>query len=147
MSASFSYGLRARFYGLFVQAPWSLAITALIILPIAFFTWPEQQQLLLHLLIYWSLFLAIVWLVRDLMVQSEMMNIFIDEQAIVLANERSTARRYDWHELSSMRMMPVEDGFFLRFADGSEVPVFKEIEGYRQLLRLINQRNVPTQVV
>lgn len=81
------------------------------------------------------------------MVQSEMMNIRIDDQAIVLANERSNVKQYDWQELSSMRMMPVEDGFFLRFADGSEIPVFKEIGGYRQLLQLINQRNVPTQVV
>lgn len=161
MSKSFAYGLSTRFRGLFVELPWSFAVTAAIILPLAFFTWVEQKALLLNLLLYWTVLLSLLWFYKDCLVQAKLLDIGVDERAIHISKGGLKLRAYSWDQLRSIKMMQdvkkvnqrgqipgkSSAGFALQFADGYEVLVFEQIQGYRQLIRFINQRSVPTQVV
>ena len=140
MKGSFEYGLTARFYGLFSQLPWSLVITAIILLPIAYNADRATQILITQLTIYWALIMGAVFLVKDIGMQRKLHKFSIQGRKILVYKKGNAAQEYYWDELVSIksfskkdslaRRMLESEGVVLKFKDGFELPVFNKVTNF-----------------
>ncbi len=141
MQGSFHYGLRSRFYGLFSQLPWSLFITALLLLPAGYFATPQTRMLILELAIYWSLAIGIIMLFKDLTAQKYLFEFSVQGRGITVHNKTKAPVNYRWEQIISIkpfnrrhviaRRAIESEGVLLKFEDGFVLPVFKPVSNYQ----------------
>ncbi|MFK8028152.1 MAG: hypothetical protein AB8C40_08865 [Gammaproteobacteria bacterium] len=140
MHDSFRYGLTSRFYGLFSQLPWSLLVTSIVLAPIAYFSEPLTQAILIKAVIYWSLFIAILMLLKDLYSQRFLYEFSIQGRGIRVYKKSALIAEYNWEQLKAIRVFEKKDkiarqilesnGVLLKFEDGFELPVFDRVSNY-----------------
>ncbi len=140
MHDSFRYGLTSRFYGLFSQLPWSLLVTSIVLAPIAYFSEPLTQVILIKAVIYWSLFIAILMLLKDLYSQRFLYEFSIQGRGIRVYKKSALIAEYNWEQLKAIRVFEKKDkiarqtlesnGVLLKFEDGFELPVFDRVSNY-----------------
>lgn len=152
MSRSFEYGLKARFYGLFSQLPWSLAITALILLPVTYNADQATKALIVQLTIYWALAIGIVFLIKDLRMQRNLIEFSIRGKGISVYLDKELTQNYSWSELRSIKKFSKKDalsrralegeGMLLKFNDGFELPVFDKVSNFELFSVILKKATV-----
>ncbi len=140
MSGSFEYGLKARFYGLFSQLPWSLVVTALILVPLAYTADSATRTLIIQLTTYWALLIGVVFLIKDLRMQRNLHAFSIQGSRISINLCNNVTQHYCWEELHSIKKISKKDslsrrtleseGVLLKFKDGFELPVFNKVTNF-----------------
>tara|TARA_R110002096_G_scaffold416350_1_gene618724 strand:- start:151 stop:609 length:459 start_codon:yes stop_codon:yes gene_type:complete len=140
MSGSFRYGLRSRFYGLFSQLPWSLVVTAIVLLPVIYFAESQTRILLVYIFIYWAATIGVVMLVKDIYAQRFLLEFSIQRCGISVRKNANNVVEYTWPQLSTIRSLRKKDrisrftlegrGVLLKFEDGFELPVFEQVSNY-----------------
>lgn len=140
MHDSFRYGLTSRFYGLFSQLPWSLLVTSIVLAPIVYFSEPATQAILIKAVIYWSLFIAVLMLLKDLYSQRFLYEFSVQGRGIRVYKKSLLMAEYNWEQLKGIRVFEKKDkiarqtlesnGVLLKFEDGFELPVFERVSNY-----------------
>ena len=151
MSRSFEYGLKARFYGLFSQLPWSMVITALILFPLAYNADQATKELIIELTLYWALIIGVLFFFKDLHVQRKLLEFSIQGKGISIYLDKEITQNYSWEELRSVEKITKKDslsrktlegeGVLLKFSDGFELPVFDKVSNF-ELFRVILKQAV-----
>ena len=149
MSASFTYGLKARYYGLLFQLPWSFFITLGILLPILLTSDVKTVSLLVHLLIYWTGFSFLFWLYKDIAAQKKLYDIHINQQKIWFSGRGHRTFYYLFQHINTVKsvqgssrvsgLWPDGGGLVIRFKDGFELTISNKITHYDALCRLLGQ--------
>lgn len=149
MSGSYHYGLRSRFYGLFSQLPWSLVVTAIVLLPVAYTATPDTRILLVHLTIYWALTASILMLVKDLYAQRYLFEFSVQRCGISVRKNKGTIVEYGWEQLKVIRALKKShrltrgvmdgNGLLLKFDYGFELPVYEQVSNYDQFNVILNR--------
>ncbi len=146
MSGSFDYGLESRFYGLFSQLPWSLVVTAIILLPVIYFVDPSTRALLIEISIYWALVIGVILFIKDIYMQRYLRGFSIKGSGISIHVDEMTTQEYRWEELQVIKKINKKDslsrktleaeGVMLKFKDGFEFPVFERVSDF-ELFKII----------
>ena len=149
MSASFRYGVISRFYGLFSQLPWSLVVTAIVLLPVAYYAEPSTRYLIIELTIYWALAIGLLLFARDLYMQRFLLEFSVRGRGIVIHKGENTIAEYKWEQLRTIRKFTKKDrlsrktlegeGLLLKFEDGFELPVFEQVSNYDQFNSILKK--------
>ena len=149
MSGSFQYGLRSRFYGLFSQLPWSLLVTAIVLVPVIYFAEPATQLLIIRIAIYWTLVMSVVMLAKDLYTQRYLFEFSIQRCGISVQKNTNTMVEYTWQQIRTIRSFHKKDkisrhtlegsGVLLKFDDGFELPVFEQVSNYDEFNSILKR--------
>ena len=149
MYGSFHYGLNSRFYSLFSQLPWSLLVTSIVLAPIAYFSEPATQVILIKTAIYWSLSLSILMLLKDLYVQRFLYEFSVRDRSISVYKKSVLIAEYDWGQLKTICAFEKKDkiarqtlesnGLLLKFEDGFELTVFERVSNYERFNLILNK--------
>ena len=141
MYGSFQYGLKSRFYGLFSQLPWSLVVTAIVLLPVIYFATPETRLLVIEIALYWSLVVGVLMLLKDLLAQKYIFEFVVQGRGITVYKKTDASVDYTWEQITSIkpfnkrhsiaRRAIESDGVLLKFEDGFELPVFEPVSNYK----------------
>jgi len=141
MIGSFQYGLKSRFYGMFSQLPWSLVITAIILMPIVFYASPESRLLIIKVSLYWSLAIGLLMFLKDISAQRYIFEFAIKGRGITVYKKANKSVSYTWEQVISIkpfakthriaRRAIESDGVLLKFEDGFELPVFAPVSNYK----------------
>lgn len=147
MSGSFYYGLKARFYGVLFQLPWSFFVTVCVLMPVAYVVDQPARILLIELTVYWTLLIALVWLFKDIHTQRYLLEFSVDDQHLCVYKKRTLITMYALSQIKMIREFSknsifsnaaLNGGFVVTFNDGSEVPVFNQISDYRKLNKILS---------
>lgn len=149
MFGSFQYGLKSRFYGLFSQLPWSLVVTAIVLLPVVYFAQAETRILLIHIALYWALAIGVLMFIKDLYVQRFLYEFSIQRCGITVRKNANNSVEYTWPQLRTIRSFHKKDkiarrtlesnGMLLKFDDGFELPVFEQVSNYDEFNSLLKR--------
>jgi|TARA_B110000238_G_scaffold198830_1_gene244462 hypothetical protein len=149
MNGSYRYGLRLRFYGLFSQLPWSLLVTSIALAPVAYFAEPATQTILIKVVIYWSLTISILMLLKDLYVQRSLYEFSVQGRGICVYKQSMLLAEYNWEQLKAIRGFEKKDkiarqslesgGVLLKFEDGFELVVFERVSNYERFNLILNK--------
>ncbi len=147
MHGSFHYGLKSRFYGLFSQLPWSLAVTAIIVLPVTYTASNETRLLVVEIALYWALFIAVLMLLKDLAAQKHIFEFDIKGRGITVYKKTATTVDYTWEQIIAIKPFSKKDniarraiesdGVLLKFEDGFELPVFEPVSNYKKFNNIL----------
>ena len=146
MSGSFYYSLKARFYGIFFQLPWSFFVTACTLMPMVYAAEQHSRQLLIELIIYWTLFTALLWLAKDLYAQRFLLEFSIQDQHLCVYKKNRLIKIYTLDRIKKVKDISAKSTFFkaalsdgvvVTFDDGSEIAVLKRISNYKKLRKII----------
>lgn len=142
MSGAFYYGLKARFYGLLFQLPWSFFVTVCVLMPVAYVADQQARSLLISLVIYWTLFTALIWLVKDIYTQRFLLDFVVREQHICVYKRKTLITMYALDQIKKVKEISknsliskttLGSGVIVTFDDGCEMPVFDQISNYQKL--------------
>ncbi|MDW3094064.1 MAG: hypothetical protein R8G33_00150 [Gammaproteobacteria bacterium] len=149
MSGSFQYGFRSRFYGLFSQLPWSLFVTAIVLVPVVYLAEPATRELIIHIAIYWTLVMSVVMLFKDLYTQRYLFEFSIKRCGISVQKNPNTMVEYTWQQVRAIRSFHKKDkfsrrtldgnGVLLKFDDGFELPVFEQVSNYDEFNSILKR--------
>ena len=149
MVGSFHYGLKSRFYGLFSQLPWSLLVTSIVLVPVAYFSEPATQIILIKVTIYWLLAISILMLLKDLYVQRFLYEFSIQGRGIRVYKKSVLLAEYNWEQLKAIHAFEKKDkiarqtlesnGLLLEFEDGFELAVFERVSNYEKFNLILNK--------
>ena len=149
MYGSFQYDLKSRFYGMFSQWPWSLAITLIILSPFVYYADASTRELVIELTIYWALFIALVLLANDIYAQRFLYDFSVNGRSISIYKSTQCISEYTFDELKTVykfskndtlaRRSMESDGVLLKFKDGFEMPVFARVSNYEKLSLFLNK--------
>ena len=140
MSGSFYYGLKARFYGMIIQLPWSFFVTVIFLLPVIYVVDSPTQALLLQLIVYWTVFIALLWLIKDVRSQRILHSFKINGRYIHIFEKEHVVSTYSFDQIKTVRRINEDSaisrstiggsGVLLKFDDGRELPVLDQIINY-----------------
>ena len=142
MSGSFYYGLKARFYGILFQLPWSFFVTVCVLMPVAYVVDQPARILLVELLVYWTLITAIFWLVKDLYAQRLLLEFSIRDGNLCVYKNKALFTMYGLGQIKKVKEISSNSkiarttlcsGVIVTFDDGCEIPVFDRISNYKKL--------------
>ena len=149
MHGSFHYGFKSRFYGLFSQLPWSLVITAIVLLPAAYYSNAATRVLLIQLTIYWALAIGVLLLLKDLYVQRYLFEFSVQRCGISVYKKSEVKVDYQWEQLKAIRVFNKKDkiarqsiesnGVLLKFEDGFELPVYERVSDYDKFSSILTK--------
>ena len=149
MSGSFCYGLKARFYGLFIQLPWSFFVTVCVLVPVAYTAEPPTRALLIQLTIYWTLFVACVWSAKDIFAQRYLFEFKVSDQFMRIYNKGQVVSTYHLDQIRSVRPFSKGsvvlrftlggNGLLIKFDDGRELPVLDQITDYEKFNHILQK--------
>ena len=149
MSGSFYYDLKARFYGVFFQLPWSFFVTLCVLFPIVYMADQSLRILLFELVIYWTALVALVWIGKDIYAQRFLFEFAINDHAIRVYKNRQEILTYDLDQIKSVKSIEKNStisrctsggsGLILKFSDGLELPVLDQIKGYEKFSLIVNK--------
>ena len=152
MSGLFYYSLKARFYGVFFQLPWSFFVTLCVLFPIIYMADQSLRILLFELVIYWTLLVALVWIGKDIYAQRFLFEFTIKDHAIHVYKNRQEISKYDLDQIKSVKSIKKNSsisrytsggsGLILKFNDGLELPVLDQIKGYKKFSLIVNKSAV-----
>lgn len=147
MSGSFYYGLKARFYGLFIQLPWSLFVTICVLMPVAYEADQQARSLLMELVIYWALFAALIWLIKDIYAQRFLLEFSIHDNHLCVYKNNTLITMYALNQIKVVKDISRDNmisrvasggGVIVTFDDGCEIPVFNLITNYQKLNNILS---------
>ncbi len=152
MSGSFCYGLKARFYGLFIQLPWSFFVTLCVLMPVFYVSNQEARALLIELVVYWTILVAVLWAVKDLYTQRYLYEFIIsDDQIHAFKKGRLVAcypldkirsvKTFDRDSVISRRTLGAK-GMMITFDDGSELLVSEKISNYENFNIILSSHSI-----
>ena len=149
MYGTFQYGLKSRFYGLFSQLPWSLVVTAIVLIPVIYFALPATQILIVEIAIYWALVVGIAMFFKDLCAQKYLLEFTVRGRGITVHKKSQGSVDYRWEQITAIkpfsrkdsiaRRAIESDGVLLRFEDGFELPVFEPVSNYQQFNSILKE--------
>lgn len=149
MYGSFQYGLKSRFYGLFSQWPWSLVITAIVLLPVAYNATVETRLLVIEIALYWSLVIGVLMLLKDLAAQQYIFEFAVKGRGITVYKKTDDSVDYTWEQIISIKPFSKRDriarraiesnGVMLKFEDGFELPVFERVSNYKTFNHILKE--------
>ena len=149
MSGSFYYGLKSRFYGLFIQLPWSIFVTICVLMPVAYVVDQQARSLLMELVIYWALLTALIWLIKDIYVQRFLLEFSIHDHHLRVYKNKTLITMYDLNQIKVVKDISSNNmiskvapggGVIVTFDDGCEIPVFNQITNYQKLNNILSSK-------
>lgn len=149
MHGSFRYGFKSRFYGVFSQLPWSLVVTAIVLLPVAYYSNTATRVILIQLTIYWALAIGVLLLLKDLYVQRYLFEFSVQGREISVYKNSEVKVDCQWQQLKAIRAFNKKDkisrqsiesnGVLLKFEDGFELPVFERVSDYDKFSSILTE--------
>ena len=149
MSGSFYYGLKARFYGLLFQLPWSFFVTVCVLTPVVYVVDHQVRSLLISLVIYWTLFTALIWLLKDLHTQRFLLDFVVRDQHLCVYKRNTLITMYALNQIKKVKKIPqnsliskaaLGSGVIVTFDDGCEMPIFDQISNFENLSDILQSR-------
>ena len=152
MSGSYCYGLKARFYGLFFQLPWSFFVTICVLLPVLYAGEQQTRVLLIELTICWTIFIACVWIAKDIFAQRFLFEFKINDGELYVYNKGKLISIYDIDQIEKITKIAKDStvsrftlggsGLMIKFDDGREFPVLDQITGYKKFNNILQKTAV-----
>ena len=152
MPGPFCYDLKARFYGLFIQLPWSFFITLCLLFPVLYGSSQQTRILLIELTIYWTLFATVLWTAKDIYTQRFLHEFSVNGGKIHVYKNRKWQTCYRLDQIKSVksiarnsrisRRMLGAQGMMIKFEDGNELPVLNQITGYEKFNILLKRNSI-----
>lgn len=146
MSGSFYYSLKARFYGILFQLPWSFFVTVCVLMPVAYVAEQPARELLIQLTVYWTLIAAILWLAKDLYAQRFLLEFSVQDKYLCVYKNNALLTMYALDQIKKVKEIPknsvlakvaFNNGIIVTFDDGYEIPVFDRISDYSKLNKIL----------
>ena len=152
MSGSFYYGLKARFYGVLFQLPWSFFVTLCVLLPCIFIADQSSRILLIELVIYWAALVALIWIAKDIYAQRFLFEFAINDQAMRVYKNKREISTYTLDQIRSVTSIKKDSlisrctaggsGLIIKFNDGLELPVLDQIKDFDKFNLIINKNAI-----
>lgn len=143
------YQQKNRFYGLFIQLPWSFFVTMMLILPVYYMADVDTRALLIQIVAYWVCAVALLWYAKDKYVQNILREFSFAQDAIYVKRNSGLLERYTWKQIDNIRAFDKNSnlaklslscgGVVLTFEDGYQLIVLRKIVNYEVFCSLLEK--------
>ena len=115
-------------------------------MPMVYAAEQHSRQLLIELIIYWTLFTALLWLAKDLYAQRFLLEFSIQGKHLCVYKKNRLIKIYTLNRIKKVKDISAKSTFFkaalsdgvvVTFDDGSEITVLKRISNYKKLRKII----------